>query len=660
MSKDEAGEMLNEAVEKQPKAKKKGCFRTLGKVCGVLFVLFLLWYLICGRSVPLRISKETTWITEPRTADGKGVDYSRAFELRYYPPEMKTDDNGYRIIARHLGLPNYELTYFDPKANERKSYNLDQAALRAQGYEKLGLDPNNKPDMTYQSHEMAIRDHTKAVHPEDLDQQGKLWWEIYNKTMSEPWTLEEYPMLAPWVEHNFPVLDMIGEAVAKPAFFAPLVVPEGHESLQHLIELQFGSIQDYRSFAREFQARFQYRLGQGDIDGAIDDKIATQRLGRHAGRQGVLISYLVGIAIDGIGYAEGIAGNLDNQPTAEQIRRLMKLQAELPPAITMREAMESERLCILDGLQVYALGRPSSPADVMPPEFLRPFVGFGLDWNIVFRRANLYLDGTLEPKAMRPSVSEFVLSLPNRKKRSENFIDTMASQFVPAVSAAEEAQRRLDCCGNLQRITLAMLLYNAEHGTLPPACTVDENGKPLQSWRVLLLPYLGDADAAELYAKIRVDEPWDSEHNRRFHDQMPLIYRCPTAPKIDGGKPGETNYTVIVGDQTPFDRSGTGKTLGGFGPESTGMVLVAETRQGVNWMNPASDVTFEQAKEGISGQKRFDYDATNPHLPKENAIGSWHTGGANFGLRGGGVSFFSETIDTELWQNVLTGKARVE
>ena len=653
MSKDDANELISEAVEKQPKTKKKGCFRTIGKIGGVLFVLFLIWYVLVGRSIPPRISPETTYVTEPRTPDGKWIDYCAAYEQMYYPAEMKTDDNGYRIIARHLGLPDFGFSYFDIKSNESRPYDFDYDALRAQGYEKLGLEPNHKPDMKYVDRYVFLRDYAKEIHPEDEKAANELAYKLFDEMMHSPWTLEKYPMMQPWVEQNFPVLDMINEALGKPTFCVPLIVPEGYETL-HLVMIEgsLGKVQDFRSCAREFQARFQFRLGQGDIDGAIEDKIATQRLGRHV-TQGVLINYLVGLAIEGVACAEGIADNPDVQPTAEQIRRLMQLQDELPPAITIKNAMECERLVILDRLQCYARGTPSSPGDVMPPEFLRPWVGLALDWNVVFRRANQYLDGELDSVAENPTPFGYLASfLYSRKKRSESFIDALAIQFIPAVQAAKEAGRRLECTGNLQRITLAMLLYHAENGTLPPAFSVDDSGKPLHSWRVLLLPYLGHEELAALHGQIRLDEPWDSEHNRQFHEKSLDIYRCPTA----GLEPGKTSYCVIVGEETPFGSDGIGKSLDSFGPNSGTMPLVAERRASANWMDPTFDVTFELAKEGITGTR---HQGMNTHLPDNTAIGSYHSGGANFGLRNGGVGFFSETIDLGLWEKVITGQEKM-
>ncbi len=58
-------------------------------------------------------------------------------------------------------------------------------------------------------------------------------------------------------------------------------------------------------------------------------------------------------------------------------------------------------------------------------------------------------------------------------------------------------------------------------GAFPTAAILDKNGKPLLSWRVALLPYI-EQDA--LYRQFKLDEPWDSEHNKKLIAQMPKIY----------------------------------------------------------------------------------------------------------------------------------------
>ncbi len=60
-------------------------------------------YVNLGPSRALRISKETTYITEPLKSDGQQVDYFAALQKATYPANIATDENGYRLILRHLG-----------------------------------------------------------------------------------------------------------------------------------------------------------------------------------------------------------------------------------------------------------------------------------------------------------------------------------------------------------------------------------------------------------------------------------------------------------------------------------------------------------------------------------------------------------------------------
>jgi competence protein ComGC len=77
--------------------------------------------------------------------------------------------------------------------------------------------------------------------------------------------------------------------------------------------------------------------------------------------------------------------------------------------------------------------------------------------------------------------------------------------FLPAAgSARRNFARRAQCTNNLKQIMLALHNYEQAHGALPPAFTVDANGKPLHSWRTLILPFLGHSS---LYATIDLGKP---------------------------------------------------------------------------------------------------------------------------------------------------------
>ncbi|MCL2711649.1 MAG: DUF1559 domain-containing protein [Planctomycetaceae bacterium] len=96
--------------------------------------------------------------------------------------------------------------------------------------------------------------------------------------------------------------------------------------------------------------------------------------------------------------------------------------------------------------------------------------------------------------------------------------------LFPAMSYSREAARCATCVGNMKAIGVALQNYHDHHGSFPPAYTVDAEGNPLHSWRILILPYFApgviEQKWKDIYDQIRFDEPWDSEHNRQFNEYI--------------------------------------------------------------------------------------------------------------------------------------------
>jgi uncharacterized protein (TIGR03067 family) len=141
----------------------------------------------------------------------------------------------------------------------------------------------------------------------------------------------------------------------------------------------------------------------------------------------------------------------------------------------------------------------------------------------------------------------------------------------------------------LRQIGLALFRYEDDHGRLPSAALCSKEGKPLLSWRVAVLPYLDD-DCKALYDEFKLDEPWDSAHNKTLIDKMPHYYRSPSAQPKDRHS---TFYQVFVAKSTAFDLK-EGRKIEDIN-DLASTVLVVEAAEPVAWTKP-QDLTYDGAK----------------------------------------------------------------
>jgi len=151
--------------------------------------------------------------------------------------------------------------------------------------------------------------------------------------------------------------------------------------------------------------------------------------------------------------------------------------------------------------------------------------------------------------------------------------------LLPAVQAAREAAQRNEDANNLKQLALCLLNYEDQNRHLPAQAIYDKQGKPLLSWRVMMLPYL-EEDA--LYKQFHLDEPWDSEHNKPLIDKMPDAYMN---PKFN--EPGKTVYQAVVGKGCAFEET-EGTRLASFTDGTSQTILVVEAVPGkaVPWTKP--------------------------------------------------------------------------
>jgi len=162
---------------------------------------------------------------------------------------------------------------------------------------------------------------------------------------------------------------------------------------------------------------------------------------------------------------------------------------------------------------------------------------------------------------------------------------------------------------NLRKLAWACITHaDANKGFLPPPALINKEGKAVLSWRVLILPYLGER---ELYEQFKLSEPWDGPINRKLLSKMPREF---APPGIETPEPFSTFYQVFVSPKPKDGRKGAevGGRLGveiqaGFvdrqpqlfpahfpdGVSNT--ILIVEAGKAVPWTKP-EDLPYEADK----------------------------------------------------------------
>jgi hypothetical protein len=134
----------------------------------------------------------------------------------------------------------------------------------------------------------------------------------------------------------------------------------------------------------------------------------------------------------------------------------------------------------------------------------------------------------------------------------------------------------------VKQVLVAFHNYHDAHKGFPPAVFTDKAGKPLLSWRVHLLPYL---DQNDLYKQFHLEEPWDSEHNKKLIARMPKVFASPDRPDL--ARQGKTAYLVPVGQETVFPGTTTTRIGDIFDGTSNTIALVdAAADRAVIWTRP--------------------------------------------------------------------------
>jgi hypothetical protein len=205
----------------------------------------------------------------------------------------------------------------------------------------------------------------------------------------------------------------------------------------------------------------------------------------------------------------------------------------------------------------------------------------------------------------------------------------------PLIGSARALAHSSTCSANLRAIATALRAYHEQHGTYPPPYLVDATGKPMHSWRVLILPQLGEQS---LYERYRFDEPWDGPNNFALQTSMPLVFACPADPNATSRV--DTSYLAVVGGRTAFPASG-GRKSADFRDGESHTLLVAECHEsGIPWTAPR-DIPFSALSSGVNGNTKV-------------GIQSSHELGAHVVLADGQTRFLGDQAAPEALEALAT------
>jgi prepilin-type N-terminal cleavage/methylation domain-containing protein len=274
-------------------------------------------------------------------------------------------------------------------------------------------------------------------------------------------------------------------------------------------------------------------------------------------------------------------------------------------------------------------------------------------------------------------------------------IGILIALLLPAVQAAREAARRMQCSNNMKQIGLALHMYHNTLNCLPAGWRGYDpaTGKPSAlaapgwGWAACILPYVEQGNVTS--SLIHFGESIAASDNAAA-SQLPIsLFRCPS----DTGNPTFA-WTPSSGSGTSFAALATANYVAVFGTASvhtcgslscgqqcvsdgtffhnsnvrfadirdglSQTFIAGERTSGLNFPNPSEDdySTWVGAPEGdecspglVVGSASY---APNSTTDDTHNFGSMHTAGTNFLLGDGSVHLVSQYIDTTIYHALCT------
>src|SRR5262245_37769653 len=411
--------------------------------------LLIVYAAMPGRST-FTISPETTYVTGP--ADDEGfVDYQTALNARL-SAGIPAEINANALIVQALGPhpeggtmpPGYWQWLGVECPPEEGSYFVD----RRKYYEA-----NMKDQEEDERARTRMFDGDFGFDDGRTPQQR--WYERVDRAARWPWKSNDEPHIAAWIKQDEKPLALVIESSKRPKYYNPLVSKSNDPRSARVIGSLLPTVQVCRDVAAALCCRAMSRVADGDVDGAWQDLIAVQRLGRLLSSNGTLIETLVGIAIEVT--ASNATATLLSQGeySSKQARAWLDDLRKLQPIGPFANKLDlTERFMTLDVLQSIAAngtreldqlermvgGKPSSS-----PFGDRLFTR-SIDFDPAFRRANQFYDRYVAASRLPDRASrkqEFAKILAEAQQAEQDGQGLMARAFAGKARRGEQIGNRV-------------------------------------------------------------------------------------------------------------------------------------------------------------------------------------------------------------------------
>ncbi len=150
-------------------------------------------------------------------------------------------------------------------------------------------------------------------------------------------------------------------------------------------------------------------------------------------------------------------------------------------------------------------------------------------------------------------------------------IGILVSLLLPAVQAAREAARRMQCSNNLKQLGLATHNYLSAHSRLP--LCLNGTSKPL-SVHAYLLPFM---EQTALYNQVDFKTSWNSPTNVVAMGTSVPTFNCPSEPNstLPVGR-AATNYRANQGSQLLYGKPPTDSSDTNYGMPAPNGVFISD------------------------------------------------------------------------------------